>query len=266
VAAGGTTISFTPDTVQVDPGQSFTLEIALDSGTFMRGASCTINFDPDMLECVSVTEGDIFQGWAGTHGAETIAYPKPNLTKTPGSVDTGISIMGGNETPDLDGPDSGVFLVCEFKAKSGVNGTTSITLSEVVAVTNEINNLGMLQGKEIDGVTASQCQVTVGTPAATSSAAPTTTVPKTTTTTSKPTVTTTSKPPVSTIKTSTSQPATTSQPLTTTTSQAPQTVTVTQPPTSTAPDSTGATPGVPWAMVGGIIGGVLLVGVGGFLS
>ncbi len=126
---GNAVMSISPASVKAEAGETFTLNIILDSDTFLRAASCTINYDTKYLECTSVTEGGIFSDWAAANESETYVTPKPNLTKTPGEISTGVAIIGGTEENALDGPATGTFLVCEFKAKSSVNGNSNVTLT-----------------------------------------------------------------------------------------------------------------------------------------
>ncbi len=257
-AASGATVSISPATQQVNPGESFSVEVVVDASVFMRDAQFTLSYDTKYLECVSVTlEGNAFQEWAAASSAEApLWYPKPNATKTPGSITYGIVLTG----PPAEGPEGGVLLECQFKAKTGVNGTTALTLSDVV-VGSPVNE-GQLKSMPIEDLTVSNAQVTVGAASATRTTSAATTKPKTTATTSHPPTTTSAKtqtaaaPPTTTASTTTEP-----QPLEGTTTAAPATVTVTSLP---ATGGGATTQSVPWAIVGGVVGAVLLAGIGGF--
>jgi hypothetical protein len=252
---GNAVMSISPASVKAEAGETFTLNIILDSDTFLRAASCTINYDTKYLECTSVTEGGIFSDWAAANESETYVTPKPNLTKTPGEISTGVAIIGGTEENALDGPSTGTFLVCEFKAKSSVNGNSNVTLSDVEIFTSVSD--GKTRSIMLDGITSEYCQVTVGTVSSTTAppASPSTTTPATTTT-----------PPTSNTSTASIPTTTSSTPQTTVHTTAPVSTTASQVSSPTTAETIG-TGGqtIPWAIVGGTIGLVLLVGAGGFI-
>jgi hypothetical protein len=247
---GNATMSISPATTQVNPGDTFTVKINLESDTFLRAASCIINYDTKYLECVSAEVGSIFSDWATANGADTYVTPKPNVTKTPGEVNTGVTIIGGEA---FDGPKSGAFLEFQFKAKSGMSGSTDITLSDVQIYTS-IDN-GETMSVLLSGITSENGRVTVGTASSTP----------------PPTSSATTTAPASTIKTTSSTPTTSSQPVSTPPPSTPKTTTqsstpaplISQPPATTTTTGGGQT--IPWAIVGGTIGLVLLAGGGGFI-
>jgi hypothetical protein len=66
-AAEATTVSIASPTESVDPGQQFTVSIAVVPGTAIAGMQFDLSFDPSLVTVESVKEGDLLgQGGAST--------------------------------------------------------------------------------------------------------------------------------------------------------------------------------------------------------
>jgi hypothetical protein len=127
----GTSVSIVMADREVKQGESFTVEVRISTDTPCRGAQCVLSFDPSLMRCDSVGEGEFFKGWATANGASTIMIPQsPNIDNALGHVPvTGIAIFGGGER----GPKgSGVLFTYHFTALA--DGTASLTLSDVVVI------------------------------------------------------------------------------------------------------------------------------------
>jgi hypothetical protein len=115
----------------IHEGDTFSVEVLVDTATPCRGAQMELTFDPGLMRCDSVTEGGFFKDWAAASGATTVMIPQsPTIDNTQGQVRTvGIAVMGGSgggATGD------GVLLTYHFTALA--NGTASPALSDVVLV------------------------------------------------------------------------------------------------------------------------------------
>ncbi len=130
-STSGTTVSLNPPDRSVKAGDEFDTEVRIETDTPCRGAQCVLSFDPALMKCDSVVEGEFFQNWATAHGASTIMIPQsPNIDNTQGRVPMiGIAIFGGGE----QGPKgSGVLFTYSFMALA--DGIASPALSDVVVI------------------------------------------------------------------------------------------------------------------------------------
>lgn len=115
----------------INEGETFSVEVLISTDTPCRGAQCELAFDPDLMQCDSVTEGGFFRDWATANGASTIMIPQsPSIDNVQGRVaTTGIAVMGGSGG---GAKGSGVLLAYHFTALA--DGTVSPGLSDVVLV------------------------------------------------------------------------------------------------------------------------------------
>jgi parallel beta-helix repeat protein len=56
-----TTVSVEPPSQAIKEGESFTISIAIDPYEPIAGVQCSLNFDPSLLICNEVSQGDLFQ-------------------------------------------------------------------------------------------------------------------------------------------------------------------------------------------------------------
>ena len=196
VMAVSGSVSISPAAQTVRPGDSFDIVVTLNTDIASRGGQCRLNFNSVLVQCDSVTEGSFYKNWTVSNSGSTIVFPQPEIHNDTGKVtDIGIAIMGG----DAGGPTgSGEFCIYHMTAKTGVSGTSLITLSNVV-LTDE-------NGYDISGVTINNGQVLVSLSATATPDEPTTL----TTSTTPSTPVTSATPPTSTT------PATTTPAITTT--------------------------------------------------
>lgn len=162
-ANGNESVSISLDQEQVNPGDSFTIDVIINTNMASRGAQVALTFDPSALECTGVTEGNFYSTWANANGVSTTMMPSsPAIDNTSGTVEvTAVSIMGESAAEQagqtLGGAQGqGVFLSYQMTAKSGVNKNAAIKLSDVELLDSNAS--------PINGVVINNGQVTIGTP------------------------------------------------------------------------------------------------------
>jgi len=122
------TVSVFLANANVKAGDSFTVDVLIDSKVALRGAQCALSFDPSLMKCESAVEGTFFKDWADANGSSTLVVPQPTIDNTTGHVsDIGVAIMGTKEG-GVEG--SGVFCIYNFTALS--DGVAKPTLSDVI--------------------------------------------------------------------------------------------------------------------------------------
>lgn len=115
-------------TATVKAGDSFTIDVKIESAVPTRGAQCAINFDPKLMKCESANEGPYYKSWATANSSSTMIYPQAKIDNNTGTVsDMGIAIMGATEGGPVG---SGIFLTYKFTALAA--GNVSATLSNVL--------------------------------------------------------------------------------------------------------------------------------------
>lgn len=127
----GTAVSLLLAERNVEEGQSFTVEVQIETDTPCRGAEFVLSFDPTLMKCESVSEGNFFADWAVARGGSTLMVPQsPAIDNSQGLVATlGIAIMGGG----TGGP-TGSGTLCTYNFTGLTSGMASPTLSGVVVV------------------------------------------------------------------------------------------------------------------------------------
>lgn len=116
-----------PATQTVDPGESFIVQIYINSDVVNRCAQADVQFDPTLIHVNSVTEGTYYSSWASSHGGGT-QYQAPTINNTTGLINDAAVVVTGAAGQGVTG--SGVFIVINATALAAVNGTSAITLPE----------------------------------------------------------------------------------------------------------------------------------------
>ncbi|MGQ9683268.1 MAG: cohesin domain-containing protein [Anaerolineae bacterium] len=214
--------SVIPMTRNVNPGETFDINVVITTTFTTRSAQAGFTFDPALLEVTGFSVGGFYKGFADEHGVE-IYVRRPIINNTLGTVsELGISLLGIPEQGPLGPQGGGVFGVFRAKAKTGVNGISPITLTNYKVFDEE----SIL----VPGVAARHGEVVVGVVERTSTPTPTPSeTPTVTPSPTGPTATPSATP------TATATPSITPTPSPTTT---PPTAT----PTATATPTTIATP------------------------
>jgi adhesin HecA-like repeat protein len=145
VLAADTSMSTSPTTQTVNPGDSFNVDVVVDPGVPSLAAQFNLSFDASLVQVDSVTEGTLYSGGGTTY------FIAGTIDNDAGTV-TGaaVSILGG--TPITD---PGAFITIHMTAETGVNGTSPLTLSGVI-VSDE-------NAQAIAGVVVNNGGVVVGT-------------------------------------------------------------------------------------------------------
>lgn len=128
-----TTVSLAVDR-DIKQGDKFAVEVRISTDVACRGAQCVLTFDPALMKCDEVIEGNFFKDWAAANGGSTLLVPlSPSIDNNRGRVPAagaaGIAIMGGGQG-GVQG--EGVLLSYHFTALA--DGTAEPTLSDVVVI------------------------------------------------------------------------------------------------------------------------------------
>lgn len=127
-AQGGMAVTVSPLATTVAAGAEFTLEVSVSSDTPIRGAQCSLEFDPAALEVLSFEQGPLFSDWAQANGAQTLLFPEGEIKVDPVSgkglvTDTSVVLLGDV----AGGPSgSGVFLIYHVRAKTDLSDATPL--------------------------------------------------------------------------------------------------------------------------------------------
>ena len=123
-SAATPTISFKPATLNVNPGESFTVEVAIESDTPTRAVQFGVKYDPSVIQLDRVADGTFYQNWARGVGAQALTAVPFKIDNGAGQISIGgISILGG--PPGSGGPTgSGPILTLHGTARSGIQGAT----------------------------------------------------------------------------------------------------------------------------------------------
>ena len=122
-AAPQTSVSIAPPSQTVPEGQSFTADVYVVPDTAIRGAQFDLAFDPFLLTCTGVTEGDLFY-----QGPGTTFWQPPVIDNGAGTITSAACAIIGAAVP-MSNP--GTFATIAFTAKN-VDGTSPLNLSNVI--------------------------------------------------------------------------------------------------------------------------------------
>jgi len=136
-------MSFNPASREVQVGDNFNLDVVISTDQPSRGAQADVSFDPDLLRCTAVDQGNFYSNWAYLHNSSTIMFPLPEIDNPSGTVSgTGVVIIGppipsGSSTAAGGPTGSGTFLRLHFTALSA--GLAAVTLGQVVIANDNIS-------------------------------------------------------------------------------------------------------------------------------
>ncbi len=132
-------ITVSPTSRDVKAGDVFTFNVLIDTEIASRGAQCTLTFDPTLVKCDRITEGNFYKDWAEANSCSTILIPEPVIDNVNGKVSNiGIAIMG-TKKGGVKG--SGVLLTYHFSAIA--NGVVAPILSNML-ISDESGNTSHL--------------------------------------------------------------------------------------------------------------------------
>ena len=115
-----------PSSQEVTSGDHFTIIVAVENVTDMGGNQATVNFDPQAMSAVTVTEGNFLKGAGTTIGAgmELIDNSNGSVTFFYALTTYGATVSG-----------SGALATIEFASDPSREGRFEITLSNVLLST-----------------------------------------------------------------------------------------------------------------------------------
>jgi hypothetical protein len=122
VADEPTTVSISAPS-GVNPGEQFTINIAVEPGTSIAGMQFNLAFDPAVVTADSVTEGNLL-----SQGGATTYFSPGTINNVAGSIS---GVAGAITTPGQSVAAPGNFAVLTMTA-SAQGGTSALTLSGVV--------------------------------------------------------------------------------------------------------------------------------------
>ena len=131
-------VSINPADLAVDNGASFTVNLAVDALTAVRGWQGNIDFDPAKVHCTGVTEGTFLSSFAQAHGGSTTSPAAPAIDNTNGHI-TNICyvIMGAGDAGGAIG--TGTLCTLSFTANQDVNDTCTIAPNNTMLIDTNSN-------------------------------------------------------------------------------------------------------------------------------
>lgn len=116
----------------VPVGTKFTVTVDLNLSQASRGGQAGLTFNPAMVRCESVREGNFYSSWAAINGASTQLFPAPVINNTDGTISvSSVIILGGTGGP----AGQGSLLIIEFTALAP--GVSALNLVDpMIADTN----------------------------------------------------------------------------------------------------------------------------------
>ncbi|OGG24206.1 hypothetical protein A3A79_03390 [Candidatus Gottesmanbacteria bacterium RIFCSPLOWO2_01_FULL_43_11b] len=142
-ATPATTLSLLPATVETTTGESFSIDVRIDTGeNQVVTAEIALSFDPEKLQAESITNGQLF----------------PNIL-TSGSVDSGtasIAVGAPNTSQPITG--IGTAAVVRFKALAATEAPVSVRF----ASTTFVGGLGEESANVLVGTTPARVTITGG--------------------------------------------------------------------------------------------------------
>ena len=140
--AGPKYLSISFDKNQVNPGDTFTLNIMITTDTPIRGVQCDLNIDTSAVQCLSVSEGTIFKNWVTEQNDSNLStfFMQPtSFDKTTARIQAmGVAIMGEtakeSSTSQYGGvTGTGIVFACQMQALTGIDKTAVFSISNVIA-------------------------------------------------------------------------------------------------------------------------------------
>lgn len=150
VFAAGISMYVSPASQTVDPGDTFTVSVYIDTDTATRSAQCDVLFDPALVQVNSVSPGTFYSDWATSHGAGTY-WQAPTINNTTGIINDAAISLTGASGQGVTG--SGTFIVISMTAKTGIEGTSAVTLANTIvgSVTSQTMTHTTVNGEVIVG-------------------------------------------------------------------------------------------------------------------
>ncbi|MBN1188503.1 MAG: hypothetical protein JXA46_02010 [Dehalococcoidales bacterium] len=154
-------MSLSIDDEDIKKGDAFNIEVLLTSDIQLKGAQCGLEFDPALMECREVEEGQYFKEWAAAKNVSTMMFPGPKIDNEEGSVSSFAIILTGQTEAELEGEDpegaSGEGIFCSFSmtAKQDITDITSLKLVDAILSNTDLQSI---RDFEIDYTGYSSCR------------------------------------------------------------------------------------------------------------
>jgi hypothetical protein len=152
----GTTVNVVPTNQHVNLGQTFDVQVGINTDVASRGAQIGLNFNPTIVDYTGWTEGSFYSSWAPSV-CDTLVYPEPSESPSGHLTDIGIAILPEPGDTCSGGP-TGSGTVVTFHFRGLADGFSPMDLVNVVV------SDAQSPPHEIQGVVANDGSVTVGTP------------------------------------------------------------------------------------------------------
>jgi hypothetical protein len=141
-----------PPTQNVRNGRDFTVDIAINTNTAIRGWQSNLSFDADKLILNSIAEGTFLSKYAAADNSSIMSLGSLVINNTLGTASLpAYAIMGGTGGP----VGTGSLCTLNFTAKDDIN--------DIAVITPEPVNIADINAEAITGVTATAGSVSIGT-------------------------------------------------------------------------------------------------------
>src|SRR5262245_36736898 len=135
--AAGASLSASPQTLVVAPGEQQRLEVIITTDVPTRGLQLALKWDPKVLQVDRVAAGKFYSDWATARGGQVSMIPQMSPDNAGGKTTIGgLAILGGSNPAGgnaTDGPrGNGAALTVTVTGKQGAAGTTLLEFTNVV--------------------------------------------------------------------------------------------------------------------------------------
>ncbi|MBN1368441.1 MAG: IPT/TIG domain-containing protein [Dehalococcoidales bacterium] len=153
VAPSGT-VSFNPNPLSIIKGDSFEIDLVIDTSTGFLAWQSEINFDASRFQCTGIQEGDFLYYYALNNGGLTVPIAASVIDNVNGKITgLGYAVLG---IGGVGRSGSGTLCVLSFTANSNSSGTGTIIPYDI--------DVYDAYGNPIPNLAISGCQVTVNWP------------------------------------------------------------------------------------------------------
>lgn len=109
-------VKIDPATVSTDVGETFSVDVAIEGAEELRGVSVKIEFDPAILEALSISSGGFMSGFG-----QTFSFSEKNNDE--GWVQYDESILGSGDMA------AGSGVICSIEFEAIANGVSALTFT-----------------------------------------------------------------------------------------------------------------------------------------
>jgi hypothetical protein len=127
-------------------GDTLTVNVSVYADKPMRGGSLDVKFNPSILECEGVSEGDFLSTWASNNSSSTMIFPEFKIDNAAGTIKDGSVILIGTATGGPTG--TGTIIKITFKAKAV--GVSQLTVSNGKLIDDGIGDINHMYAVAYD--------------------------------------------------------------------------------------------------------------------